>query len=149
MEYTEFVRVPFVVQAVQVTEENFNDIFDLIGKEIKETPSGKKYILIDRRIIPNGHKAQLGGWVTFMEDKLRYYSKTAFSEQFVPKENTRLGEVVDQLVAEAETQAILDDDDTMDAIAEAEAEESESYSVPDVSGGDVGFTAPGFGGMAS
>lgn len=87
MEYTEFVRIPFKVQAIQVTEENFDDIFNMIGKEVKETPQGKRYILIDRRIIPNGHKAQIGGWVTVMDDKMRYYSKSAFSEQFVEAGN--------------------------------------------------------------
>lgn len=131
MEYSEFVRVPFVVQAVQVTEENFNDIFELIGKEIKETPAGKKYILIDRRIIPNGHKAQIGGWVTFMDDKLRYYSKTAFADQFIERETAGFETFFESQI---ETQDILDDAPTMEAIEEAE---SELANVPDVTGADL------------
>lgn len=127
MEYTEFVRVPFLVQAVQITEENFDDIFELIGKEIKELPGGKRYILIDRRIIPNGHKAQIGGWVTSMNDKIRYYSKTAFEEQFT----SDLAMFEEFFSSQQETNDILADPDTMAALSEAVAE------VPDVSGADV------------
>jgi len=125
MDYNNYVRVPFEVQATEVTEENFDEVFALIGKEIKETPQGKRYILIDRRIIPNGHKAQVGGWVTVMDDKIRYYSKTAFQEQFVKAPD---------FSGYLETLNILSDDETMDAIAEAEAELA---PVPDVSGADV------------
>lgn len=127
MEYTEFVRVPFLVQAVQITEENFDDIFELIGKEVKELPGGKRYILIDRRIIPNGHKAQIGGWVTSMNDKIRYYSKSAFEEQFT----SDLTMFKPFFQAQQETNDILADPDTMAALSEAVAE------VPDVSGADV------------
>ena len=142
MDFTEFVRVPFIVQATQVTEDNFEEVAKLIGKEIKETPAGKRYILIDRRIIPNGHKAMVGGWVTVMDDKLRYYSATAFAEQFI--------EEVDMFKSffqsQQETQDILDDPDAIEAIAEAESAvsvTSEDYSgyvkvdAPDVSGADV------------
>ncbi len=131
MEYTEFVRVPFLVQAVQITEENFDDIFELIGKEVKELPGGKRYILIDRRIIPNGHKAQIGGWVTSMNDKIRYYSKSAFEEQFVERGNTEFEAF---FASQKETDDILADADTMAAIAEAEAQ---VRSAPDVSGADL------------
>jgi len=141
MDYTDYVRVPFGVQACEVTEENFDDIFNLIGKEIKETPAGKKYILIDRRVIPNGHRAQVGGWVTIMDDKIRYYSKTAFAEQFTPKDDPNLMRKLEEMAysvrADAdleETLAILEDVDAMNAIAEAE---SETYMVPDVAGRDV------------
>lgn len=125
MDYHNYVRVPFEVQAVELTEETFDEIFALIGKEIKETPQGKRYILIDRRIIPNGHKAQIGGWVTVMDDKIRYYSKSAFQEQFV-----RAPDFSGYL----ETMNIVNDPDTMAAIEEAEAEVAQ---VPDVSGTDL------------
>lgn len=125
MEYHNYVRVPFKVQAVEVTEDNFDEIFALIGKEIKETPQGKRYILIDRRIIPNGHKAQVGGWITVMDDRIRYYSKTAFQEQFVDS---------DDFDGYLETFEITSDPDAMAAVAEAEAE---TPAVPDISGADV------------
>ena len=116
MEYTEYDRVSFRVEAVEVTEDNFDEVFALIGKEIKDTPQGKRYILIDRRIIPNGHKAQVGGWITVMDDKIRYYSKTAFNEQFVPVNGPS------DVSSLTETLDILGDPETLDAIAEAEAE---------------------------
>ena len=126
MEYTEFVRVPFLVQAVQVTEENFDDIFELIGKEVKELPTGKRYILIDRRIIPNGHKAQIGGWVTSMNDKIRYYSKTAFEEQFVERGDTEF-EAYFAKQKEAE-EVVMFNEDFSDYV---------KVEVPDVSGADL------------
>lgn len=108
MDYTEYVRVPFGVTACEVTEENFDEVFELIGKEIKETPAGKKYILIDRRIIPNGHKAQVGGWVTIMGDKIRYYSKTAFADQFLPKEDPDLMRKLEELAYSVPVDADLE-----------------------------------------
>lgn len=125
MDYRPYVRVPFRVLACEVTEDNFDEVFSLIGKEIKETPQGKRYILIDRRIIPHGHKAQVGGWITVMDDRIRYYSKTAFQEQFVDS---------DDFDGYLETFEITSDPDAMAAIEEAEAE---TPAVPDISGADV------------
>jgi len=138
MDYTDYVRVPFGVQACEVTEENFDEVFDLIGKEIKETPAGKKYILIDRRIIPNGHKAQVGGWVTIMDDKIRYYSKTAFAEQFTPRDDTDLLWKLEQMAYSLPIDADLED---LEAVAMFEDDGSfDGYvkvDVPDVAGRDV------------
>lgn len=137
MEYTDYVRVPFGVQACEVTEENFDDIFNLIGKEIKETPAGKKYILIDRRVIPNGHRAQVGGWVTIMDDKIRYYSKTAFADQFTPKDDPdlmrKLEEMAYSVRADADLKVSVTDEDYSGYVKVAE----HSSTVPDVAGGDV------------
>jgi len=138
MDYTDYVRVPFGVKACEVTEENFDEIFELIGKEIKETPAGKKYILIDRRIIPNGHKAQVGGWVTIMDDKIRYYSKTAFAEQFTPRDDTDLLWKLEQMAYSLPIDADLED---LEAVAMFEDDGSfDGYvkvDVPDVAGRDV------------
>jgi len=138
MDYTEYVRVPFGVTACEVTEENFDEIFELIGKEIKETPAGKKYILIDRRIIPNGHKAQIGGWVTIMDDKIRYYSKTAFADQFLQKEDPDLMRKLEEMAYSVPVDADLED---LEAVAMFEDDGSfDGYvkvDVPDVAGRDV------------
>lgn len=137
MDYTDYVRVPFGVTACEVTEENFDEVFELIGKEVKETPAGKKYILIDRRIIPNGHKAQVGGWVTIMDGKVRYYSKTAFADQFLPKDDPELMRKLEELAysvpVEADLEVSVTDEDYSGYVKVAEY----ASSVPDIAGGDV------------
>lgn len=130
MEFTDFIRIPFTVKAVQITEENLDEICELIGKEVKETDDGRRFIIVDRRIIQNGHKAHVGGWVTQMDDKLRYYSKGSFKSQFVPSE---------------ESQGITADDinETITVIVELPQPEEEVVeetgyeTVPDVAGDDV------------
>lgn len=140
MDYTEYVRVPFGVTACEVTEENFDEVFDLIGKEIKETPAGKKYILIDRRIIPNGHKAQIGGWVTIMDDKIRYYSKTAFADQFTPKGDTDLLWKLEQMAYSLPIDADMEETPVEEVSMFENPEQFDGYAkadAPDVAGRDV------------
>ena len=55
MEFTTFVRKPFVVQAVEVTSENINEVAKYIG-DVREREDGTKYILVDRRLVPNVFK---------------------------------------------------------------------------------------------
>jgi hypothetical protein len=133
MDFTEFTRIPFSVKAVQITEENLDEICELIGKEIKTTEDGRRFIIVDRRIIQNGHKAHVGGWVTQMDDKLRYYSKGSFKSQFVPSE---------EIVPSYETPSDVVEDSLepeIEIIVEMpQPEEETGYeAVPDVAGGDV------------
>lgn len=82
MEFTEFVRRPFKVEAIKITDENINEIAALIG-EIKVHPKTKeKFILLDKRIVPSMARAYVGWWVTRFNDNLRVYSNKIFQEQF-------------------------------------------------------------------
>ena len=82
MEFQDFVRRPFKVEAVRITEENFDQIASMIG-EAKVDKKGDKYIVIDKRIIPNMPKAHIGWWVTRFNDNLRCYANKVFNEQFI------------------------------------------------------------------
>lgn len=119
MQFDKYVRVPFLVEAVEITEENFDEVAALIAKEVVETGSGRRQIVIDRDVIRNGHKANIGGWLTRMDGKYRYYSKTAFEQQFVPSHE------------------YSGDIPGVDFSAEKLATPSEPNPVPDITGQDI------------
>lgn len=81
MEYTKFFRKPFVVEAVQVTEENINEIAEFVGTICKKD-DGTPYIQVDRRLIPNVFRVYPGFWVTRLNDNIRCYSSKIFNQQF-------------------------------------------------------------------
>lgn len=84
MDTITFVRKPFVVQAVEVTLENMEEIAKDIGK-LRKDENDKPYIYVDRRIVQNAYKVWPGFWVTYMGDKIHCYSRKAFNEQFIQK----------------------------------------------------------------
>lgn len=79
--FQRFVRTPFVVEAVIITEENIEEIAKLIG-EVR-TKGDEKYIALDRRVIPNIARAYIGWYFTKMEDNYRCYAPKLFSTLFV------------------------------------------------------------------
>lgn len=83
-----YVREPFAVEAVQITEENMEEIAKLIGLGIR-VKNDVKYIALDRRVVPNISRAYIGWWVTSLSDNLRCYSPKVFAEQFmaIPESN--------------------------------------------------------------
>lgn len=85
MEFTTFVRKPFTVEAVEVTEENIADIAEFVGT-LREKDDGTPYIQVDRRLVPNIFRVYPGFWMTRMGDNIRCYSKRIFTDQFT--ENT-------------------------------------------------------------
>lgn len=84
MEFNKFVRKPFIVEAVEVTQENIAEIAKLIG-QIRALDDGTPYIVVDRRLVPNSHKVYVGYWVTRMDDNIRCYSKKSFTNHFTPE----------------------------------------------------------------
>lgn len=86
MNFTTYIRKPFEVEAVQITEENIQEIADLIGvvRTVKTDSGVKRYIAIDRLIIPNVHKAVVGSWLTKMGPEERYhcYADRVFKRMF-------------------------------------------------------------------
>ena len=81
MEYTSFARKPFVVEAIEITAENLNDIAEMVGT-IRTTVDDKVYIQVDRRLIPNIDRVFPGFWLTRMGKNIRCYSAKVFNEQF-------------------------------------------------------------------
>lgn len=83
MELSNYVRKPFIVEAVEVTPENIGEIAELVGT-LREKDNGTPYIQVDRRLVPNIYRVYLGFWMTRMGDNIRCYSKRIFREQFTP-----------------------------------------------------------------
>ena len=83
MEFTKFVRTPFQVEAVEITEENIAEVAKLIGVLCVKTK--ETYIAVDRRIVPTVSKAGVGWFVTRMGESYRCYSPKVFTDQFVPR----------------------------------------------------------------
>lgn len=83
MEFNEFVRKPFIVEAVEITEENIVQVAKFVG-DIEENEDGTKFIRVDRRLVPNITRVYPGFYMTRMGDYIRCYSRRVFFEQFTP-----------------------------------------------------------------
>lgn len=128
--YTWYVRTPFAVRAVKITEDNIDAIAQLIG-EIK-TQDGERYIKVDRRIIPNVGRARVGWYLTVLGDNLRCYSPKIFKEQFIdmPEGNSvRFGFVRDVEGEEMDTAVLSDFPDAVE-LPQPEFSITEHHSWP-------------------
>lgn len=85
MEFTQFVRKPFVVEAIEVTKENIEEIAKYVG-ELRSKNDGTPFIYVDRRLVPNIYRVYPGYMMTRMGDHIRCYSRRIFEEQFIPAE---------------------------------------------------------------
>lgn len=95
MEYTKFVRKPFVVEAVEVTEDNIEEIAKYVGT-IRKKDDGSSFIQVDRRLIPNILTVYPGFWLTRMGGNTRCYSARVFNEQFAPMDSS-MEELVEKI----------------------------------------------------
>lgn len=82
LEYKNYVRNPFRVEAVEITAENLWDAAEFIGT-VCEEEDGSKYILVDRRMVPNVYKVTPGFWMTKMGKNVRCFPGFIFKSQFV------------------------------------------------------------------
>lgn len=82
MNFTTFVRKPFVVEAVEITVDNIEEIAKLVGT-LRYKDDGTPYINVDRRLFPSIFKVYPGFWMTRMDDNVRCYSKQVFHKQFI------------------------------------------------------------------
>ena len=84
MQFQTFVRKPFVVDAVEITEDNIAEVANLIGV-LRKKENGTPYIAVNRRLVPNLFRVYPGFWMTKMGDNenIRCYSKRVFEQQFV------------------------------------------------------------------
>lgn len=84
MEFTKFKRRPFEIEAVQITEENISELAEMTGELVPANGPDDPHIKINKRIVPNVHRAYVGWWVTQMDDNIRCYAPKIFEEQFEP-----------------------------------------------------------------
>lgn len=82
IDFKMFVRKPFTVEAVRVTNENMEDLARMIGRVITDNLN-RKVIEVDPEIVPNIPLVWPGYWVTRMGENIRCYSAKTFAEQFV------------------------------------------------------------------
>lgn len=92
METTTYMRRPFYVEAVRVTEENFDQVAEWCGGETHVVNAkGKKsqYIKVDVKtaLEERQSRARIGDWVLFTNKNFRVYTDRAFQKTFdVPEE---------------------------------------------------------------
>ena len=82
-----FARKPFYVQALRVTEENFQQIAEWVGGEIREVKQGK-YVEVDvqRFLYERQRQAFVGDWILSSKvgetTSFKVYTDTAFRKSF-------------------------------------------------------------------
>lgn len=81
MEFDEYVRKPFTVEAVEITVENIGEIAEFVGLLCHK--KNGPYIRVNPDLVPNIPMVYPGFWMTKMDDNVRCYSKRAFEEQFI------------------------------------------------------------------
>lgn len=81
MEFKKFVRKPFVIEAVEVTDENIAEIAEQVGT-LRVKDDGTQYIQVDPELIPNVGRVYPGFWLTKLDGNTRCYSRMAFLTQF-------------------------------------------------------------------
>lgn len=96
IEFTNYVRKPFTVEAIEVTVENIRDVAKSlsIGVVKHDEDSGKPYILVDKKKIPNVNRVHPGYFVTKMGNNTRCYNPQVFGQQFI--------EITDEIIAAME-----------------------------------------------
>jgi hypothetical protein len=83
MDFNEFVRKPFIVEAMEITRDNITEVAKYIG-DVEESEDGSKFIRVDHKLVPNVTRVYPGFYMTRMGDYIRCYSRRVFFEQFTP-----------------------------------------------------------------
>lgn len=79
--FEKFVRKPFLVEAIEVTTENIDDLAKFIGN-IRRNTDGSPYIFVTRKFILGVERVYPGFWMTKMGDNIRCYPDKIFKDQF-------------------------------------------------------------------
>ncbi len=82
MEFTTYVRKPFTVDAVEITEDNIAEIAERVGT-LRQKEDGTSYIQVNRRLVPNIYRVYPGFFMTELDGNVRCYSKRVFESLFV------------------------------------------------------------------
>ena len=82
IEFTSYVRDPYVVEAILITEENIDELAPWIGEIEIDEKSGKKKILVNKDLVKNVFVVEPGYYMTRFNGRVRCYSKNAFKRTF-------------------------------------------------------------------
>lgn len=82
-----YIRKPFFIDAIQVTEENFEQIAKWCGGTVKTEKRGKKDVRfievpVVRPMSDRQTKAFVGDWVLFSNGSRKVYTSQAFDNSF-------------------------------------------------------------------
>lgn len=109
-----YERLPFTIEAVEVTAENMKAVAKWCGGQIRT--SGKrgiqKYIKVDVKRALNDRQTQayIGDFVLKAGSGFKIYTPRAFSESFRKKVEGMM-EVADRMVTREKTEETAEDDD--------------------------------------
>lgn len=112
-----FVRKPFVVEGLEVTPENIEQVADWCGGEVKVSEGRKpgqgqqKYIkvAVKRPMTDRQTRAYYGDWVLSAGTGFKVYTQKAFSGSF-EEQTDRMFEVVERMDARGEQEETLFDE---------------------------------------
>lgn len=80
LELTEFVRLPYRVHAVLITEENIEEVAKSVGTLDRDDDG--PFIRVNRKRVPNVYKVRPGYWMTKLDKKIRCFAPHIFEAQF-------------------------------------------------------------------
>jgi hypothetical protein len=81
----QYIRKPVIVDAIQVTEENFDELVPWCGGTIHQTSSdSQKFIRVDVHTPKNARqtKAFVSDWILCTDTGFKIYTDKAFKETF-------------------------------------------------------------------
>ena len=87
MQYTTYIRKPFVVEGIEITKDNIADLARYIG-DLEYEDDGSPYILVDARKVPNVKTVYPGFFMTRMGKQIRVFSPRLFQNEFMLKDDT-------------------------------------------------------------
>lgn len=84
LETKKYVRKPFYIDAVQVTESNIGEIAAWCDGEVRSDSDDKKYVKVrvHRPLNPRQTQAFVGDWVLYAGTGFKVYTPKAFSASF-------------------------------------------------------------------
>lgn len=93
LEFKKAIRIPFEVNAIQVTPTNMEEVAKWCGGKILEDPNkgeqmSRKYIYVNTPNPPSERQkhAYLGDWVLKLNKNFKVFTKSAFDKNFQIKE---------------------------------------------------------------
>lgn len=81
---TKFIRKPFLIDGIQVTEENMDEVAVWCKAPIQTTDSGQRYVAVDTKNPLKQRHAQafVGDWVLYARAGYKVYTPQAFAKSF-------------------------------------------------------------------
>lgn len=111
MEFANYVRLPFLLEAVEVTVDNIEELAPLAG-ELRHKEDGTPFIHVNKKLVQNVFRVYTGFFITRMGDNVRCYSPKVFQREFTAMNSDwaayfGMGETPDNKNTEVESAQVL------------------------------------------